>query len=485
MNNNLPAAPFNEWVKKNLEENTPYDKWVYEMLTAEGKIFDSPATGYIFRDAGMPLDAMSNTLRVFGGTQIGCAQCHNHPFDNWTQKEFYEMAAFVFPTQTRIGGKMDGKNVVQVLREDLKKVDPKFGGGGQYNRFLQGNLFVVHDEPKRKLKLPHDYRYTDVKADSVVAPATIFGDDATIEKDAAPRIAFAKWLTSKDNPRFAQTIANRLWKQALGAGQFEPVDDIKEDSVAENPELMKFLTAEMIRVKFDMKEYLRILFNTETYQRQASVEDSAPGEPYHFAGPKLRRMTAEQAWDSFITLAVFNPEHYQAPPAHIESKILNVDLKSASAKLLYERQQELRDATSGKVRNEREKNYKFQGQLLVRASELPLPAPPGHFLREFGQSDRELIQAESDDGSVPQVLQMFNGPITHMLLEEGSLMYHNVMSKNRQEDQIDIAFLSVLSRKPSPEEMKIAVAEMKQHGYPGLGNIIWSLVNTREFLFIQ
>jgi hypothetical protein len=110
---------------------------------------------------------------------------------------------------------------------------------------------------------------------------------------------------------------------------------------------------------------------------------------------------------------------------------------------------------------------------------------PNHFLREFGQSDRELIQTSSADGSVPQVLAMFNGPITHMLLEEGSLMFHNVMAKNRPEDRINVIFLSTLSRRPTPEEMQIALEEVRASGAAGYGNIIWSLVNTREFLFIQ
>ena len=98
------------------------------MLTAEGKIWDNPAAGYILRDSGMPLDAMNNTVRIFLGTQIGCAQCHNHPFDRWTQKEFYQMAAFTFGTSGRRGGgdKMyNTKNVVAKLRDELKTVDPK------------------------------------------------------------------------------------------------------------------------------------------------------------------------------------------------------------------------------------------------------------------------------------------------------------------------------------------------------------------------
>ena len=89
--------------QESLRENKPYDAWVREMLTAEGKIWDNPAAGYMLRDTGMPLDSMNNTVRVFLGTQIGCAQCHDHPFDRWKQREFYEMAAYTFGMRTRAG----------------------------------------------------------------------------------------------------------------------------------------------------------------------------------------------------------------------------------------------------------------------------------------------------------------------------------------------------------------------------------------------
>lgn len=487
LTNNVPGRPYCEWVKESLETNKPYDQFVYEMLTAEGKIWDAPASGYILRDSGMPLDAMNNTVRVFLGTQIGCAQCHNHPFDRWTQKEFYEMAAFTFGTATRRGAgdkKFGGGNVVNKLREDMKKIDEKFDGGGKYNKFLISNLFEVYDNGS-KLVLPHDYQYEDGKPKQQVTPKTIFGPPAKMEKGESPRVAFAKWMTSPENPRFAKTIANRLWKRSFGAGLIEPVDDMKDDSKPENPELMDFLKAEMVRVKFDLKEYLRIVCNTKAYQREATTTEVTPGDEYHFPGPLLRRMTAEQVWDSFITLAVNKPDEYQKEPARVEAKLLNIDLSKATASMIYEHNQELASSDIKKARDARNKPYSYKGQLLVRASELPSPQPPGHFLRQFGQSDREAIEVSTEDGSVPQVLQMFNGPITHMLLEKESLMYKNVTAEKSPEARIEVIFQSILSRRPTSSERQVALAEIKAHGDAGYGNVIWALVNTREFLFVQ
>jgi hypothetical protein len=127
----------------------------------------------------------------------------------------------------------------------------------------------------------------------------------------------------------------------------------------------------------------------------------------------------------------------------------------------------------------------YHGVLLARASELPSPVPPNHFLRMFGQSDRELISASSTTGSVPQVLFMFNGPITHMLLEPKSLVCSNVAKKKNDAERIRVMFLSILNREPEKDEVEIGKLEIKKNGAVGAGNVVWSLVNTREFLFIQ
>ena len=99
--NNMVADPYLAYVKDSIRENKQYDQWVYEMLTADGKLWEHPAVGFQLRDDGMPLPYVDNTVRVFLGTQIGCAQCHNHPFDHWTQHQFYELAAFTTGTKTR------------------------------------------------------------------------------------------------------------------------------------------------------------------------------------------------------------------------------------------------------------------------------------------------------------------------------------------------------------------------------------------------
>lgn len=482
----LPATAYNEWIKVALEENMPYDQMVYKMLTAEGKVFDDPAAGYMLRDAGMPLDNMNNTVRIFLGTQIGCAQCHDHPFDRWTQKEFYELAAFTGSTSTRLSPRSyGGRKRFQEIRDEVKELSDDYRMEQRANNLLRSNLYVVHEKPFVHLRYPKDYAYDNAQPGEVVEPRTIFGEQAVVATREPPRVAFARWLTSPDNPRFAMTIANRLWAKCLGVGVLEPLDDIRDESVPENEELLKFLTAEMVRVGFDMKEYLRIIYNTQTYQRQATAEEVVPGEEYHFPGPILRRMSAEQVWDSFITLAVPEPEEFHAIPASVENELLDVDIETAKAGDVIGKIEQQGEKLGGRARYHYEKGRRFHGLLLARASELPTPTPPSHFLRQFGQSDRELISGSSTEGSVPQVLQMFNGPITHMLLDQRSQMYKSVAGERDVQGQIDVIFKSILSRSPSKAEEKVAMQEIQARRRAGYGNVIWALVNTREFLFIQ
>ena len=489
-NNNVVAQPYHEWIKSSLRKNTPYDEWVKEMVVADGKIWDNPAVGFLLRDSGMELDQVDHMVRTFLGTQIGCAQCHDHPFDEWTQMQFYQMAAFMYGTRTRRygGDKMYGKNPVNRVRAEMKKIDPEFNTGGDFNRILQANFYTVFDQPGRKLRLPHDYQYDDAKPKSVVEPATILGKPLKLKKGQLPRDALADWLIAPDNPRFAKNIANRLWAKAMGVGLIEPIDDIQTDSVPSNPALMAFLESEIKRLNFDMKEFMRIIYNTRTWQRQATPEAIDTTKPYYYPGPTLRRMTAEETWDSLLKLAVYNVESFRRTDFSGVKDVVNMNLKDVTAKEVQDRAEEFKEKYSNRAMQKNDREHSYKGMTLARASELPIPVPANHFLRQFGQGDRELIDTASTDGSVSQVLTMFNGQITHMMLEGGSVIYDNVLRGTSLRNRVEIIFLSILNRFPTNKEMKIAQEEiMANRRNPGMGygNVIWALVNTKEFLFLQ
>lgn len=488
-NNNNYIAPWGEWLRQSLRENKPFDDMVREMLSAEGKIWEDPAAGYYLRDLNMPLDNLNNTTRIFLGTRIGCAQCHDHPFDRWTQKEFYQLGAFVAGVQYRKGNKfgaMTARNKPKGKAGENWLYDMvEYGSreGGRARSLVRLNSSELWENSKRQLKFPHDYAYDDAKPGQVVKPAVLFGRMPTMQKGQTRREAFAEWVTHPDNPRFTKTIVNRMWKRVMGVGLIEPEDDMTDVTKSSNPELLEYLISEMKRVDYDLKEFLRILYNTKTYQRAATYEELEPEVAYHFPGPVLRRMTAEQVWDSLLTLTIEKPDLYQRPSTEEYTQIVNLE-GITSAKELLERTKALDQYNKDLGKKKREGQYK--GNLLVRASELPSPLPGGHLLRQFGQSDRDVIAGNDTEGTVPQLLTMFNGPVTHMMLERGSVIYNAVVAEGtKQEDHIDIIFLSLLSRKPTAAEKRTAISEMRKSGARGYGDVIWALLNTREFMFIQ
>ncbi|MBM3968304.1 MAG: DUF1553 domain-containing protein [Planctomycetes bacterium] len=478
--NNNYLRPYSDWVKECLQDNEPWDSMVHDMLTAEGRVWDEPAAGFVMRDPGMPLDNLNNAVRIFLGTRIGCAQCHDHPFDKWTQKEFYSLAAFT------AGIEYLSPEKININNKDIDKASSK--GGKESNQARQAKQLMrlnrggVSHNDKKQLKFPHDYQYSNAKPEQIASPAVLWGTAPSKIDNHDRRKTFADWVASADNPRFALTMANRLWQKAMGIGLIEPADDMKDETKATNPELMEFLAKELVRLKFNMKEFQRIIYYSKTYQHAATYAELDPEKPYLFPGPLLRRMTSEQVWDSLLTLTMPNPEMVVRPDDSEYVATVSLTAKTTATELLKKVEQ------LAEVRKEesKEKNKRlYKGQELVRASELPQPLPDGHFLRQFGQSDRQTIADSHTDGTVPQLLTMFNGPVTHMMLEQGSVIYNEVTQATTTDGQINKIFVILLNRHPTTAEKAVAQREIKLAGPAGIGNVIWALLNTREFLFVQ
>jgi hypothetical protein len=219
------------------------------------------------------------------------------------------------------------------------------------------------------------------------------------------------------------------------------------------------------------------------------LHDPTAATPFRFTGPSLRRLTAEQLWDSILVLVAHNEWAFQRPGADAFAKAASIDLTDTGTS--YADVEKAYDAFTesfgqGRYRLSLQKKYGFQGQVLVRASELPTPVPLAHFLRQFGQGDRESIEGGRTVATVPQILSMFNAPITHSMLVPGSAIHDEVMSHDPKQ-AVDVIFLAILSRRPSAEDRRFAIEEIRSADSPatGCGNLIWALLNTREFIFIQ
>jgi hypothetical protein len=235
---------------------------------------------------------------------------------------------------------MEVADMSQKLMPEIESIIEKNGGditrirNGLQN-FIGANRYAINDLETNTLKLPHDYKYKDAKPGDMVDPKFVMWskDDKSLPaykqktKDAENlRLSFANWTTHPTNPRFAMAIANRMWKRAFGQGIADPVTNLDDLNAAANPELLKHIAAEMVRLKFSLKDFMRVLYNTRAYQSEATTEHIAMGEPYYFQGPLLRRMTAEQTWDSYMTLVLGDADKYKKPLEDLYSKSIDLDL---------------------------------------------------------------------------------------------------------------------------------------------------------------
>jgi Protein of unknown function (DUF1549)/Protein of unknown function (DUF1553) len=495
------AFLYEEWLKDQIAMNRPWDVMVSEMLTADGKLNENGAAGFLLRDAQMPLDGVSNLLSTFLGANVSCAQCHDHPFADWTQREFYNMAAFF--------GATDGfhEDVYRKSRKLAKTADLPNAGKKAITLILAPNAYNLVDLPTNRLKFPSDYKYKDAKPGEAVQPELIRWNRADKDNPAyqlSPvnpsqlRNQFASWMVHPDNPRFAANIANRVWKKVFGIAVQEPVSDLDDPAAASNPALLAQITTYMKQAKFDLREFQRILFNTAAYQREAS-ETPDDLKTFRFQGPVIRRMSAEQAWDSIVTLTCGDNADQlllrrgdDLQKTVIPDSEINLATVTKVMKDLQASGKPMRAAGGGKKGgkiNPRAIVGFYEGGtpqvhsnlVLARASELPQPAPENHFLRLFGQSDRLVSDTNTTDGSVPQMLQLMNGPVQGMITSDSTALAL-ATKRTSPTEQVTSLYLSFLCRQPSAEESAKAKAAMNT----GLGipDLAWVLLNSREFLFI-
>jgi len=513
---------YQEWLKEQITANRPWNEIVHDMMVADGKLLDNGAAGYLLRDRGMRLDNLSLTLSTFLGADVSCAQCHDHPFADWTQRQFYEMAAFFGSSDTY--NRNLPRGMMKGLRDELTQQQYQ-----QARRLFDVNSLAVTDGKESDLVLPDDYKYKDGKPGDAVKPNLIMWgkDDRRLrsyqdaelalkkaDDDSQLREVFAKWLTSPDNPRFAMTIANRLWKQVFGVGIKEPVTDLDDPSAASNPLLLQHLGNEMVRLKFDIRAFMRLLCNTQTYQREAVTRELALGEPYYFPGPILRRMTAEQAWDSCVTLAVGDKvDNFKLKRADPYKQVMALNVSEITPAQIVEKLAEVQGmrrmadgalsdgAGKGPGAKKKGKRAKMiqpaqagdedgftrptmmEGLALARASELRQPERDGHFLRMFGQSDRQIADSNTVEGSIPQVLMLMNGEAQSVLRNPKSLVLATAMGEAETGKKVESLYYSFFSRKPTADEMT-AATEAFNSGLTS-ADLCWVLFNAREFVFVQ
>lgn len=267
----LKRQAFEDWLAEHFNKGTPLNKVVSELVTATGAIDKNPAATYFV--ANPTVDKMTdNVTRMFLGVQLQCAQCHNHPFTDWKQTEYWAMASFFM--KTRIQGSAKGAakgGAAPSVAETNAAAKGKKGGLPESAKIVPAK-FLQGDQPKLNTSEPY-------------------------------RPVLATWMTSTDNKFFARAMINRFWHQLFGRGIVNPVDDMHDDNAASHPELLATLTEQFKLHNFDVKFLVRTICNSEVYQRSSvSKEDAAQIDPELYIRRELRVLSPEQLYDSLAAV---------------------------------------------------------------------------------------------------------------------------------------------------------------------------------------
>jgi hypothetical protein len=275
---------FYNWLVDAVARNMPLDQFARELLTAQGSTFDHPAANY-YRACDEPTKAAETTAQLFLGSRIQCAKCHNHPFENWTQDNFYGLTAFFNRVDRKPGQRAD-EEIVFVAREGEVK-QPRTG-------------------KTMKPWLPNDGEIADVAV-----------------RDR--RRALTDWLTRPDNPFFAHVAVNRIWAAVMGQGIVEPADDFRQSNPPAIPALLDKLAEDFIRHGFDSRHILRTILNSRTYQLSSQTTKFNRADTRLFSHAKVRTLSAEQLLDAICQVTELNESFAGLPPNTLAMEIPSPD----------------------------------------------------------------------------------------------------------------------------------------------------------------
>lgn len=404
-NPRLPGTiGFHRWLRDAIAANVPYDQFVREIICAVGNpAFHPPAQWY--HEVRSVEQCVDDTAQVFLGVRIGCARCHNHPFENFTQHDYFGLAAY-FARVERKGG-----NGVAERRADE-------------TIYLKPEADVRHPVTN-EVVLPHGLGATPVAADPY--------DD--------PRHELVDWMADPSNPYFAKAFVNRIWAHFFGRGIIEPMDDIRETNPPMNGPLLDALAQEFIRSGFDMRHIVRVICKSTTYQLSSKSNQWNLAETQNHSRYYPQRLQAEVLLDA-IDQVTENPTRFSGLPGG------------------------------------------------TRAVQLPDEGFSNSFLRLFGRPLREsACECERvAEPSLSQSLYLLNDDfIQSKVAASKGLTGRLAADKRDTPEKIRDLFLQVLQRSPTEDEISRAQQYLasEENPHDAYSNLIWALLNTKEFLYVH
>ncbi len=417
---------FHEWIRAGLATNKPLDQFAREIIAARGSTYAEPAANF-YRALRTPVERAEAAAQVFLGTRLQCAQCHNHPYERWTQDDYHDWTG-VF---ARVS--------YQVLENRRRDDNDGHEFIGEQVVFLTNKL--AHTNPRTSQ--PAKPRFLGEES-SLAARIKAQGTNQPDELETLSR-----WLTRPDQPRFARAQVNRIWFHLMGRGLVDPVDDFRATNPASHPALLEALTAELGRSRFDLRHVIRLVMNSRTYQLDSTPAPGSEDDVANYSHTVVRRLGAEQLLDG-VSQAAGVPLEFKGWP--LGTRVAQIPSVRVQA-----------------------------GQARRKVGQTDL------FLRAFGKPPRQVTSEceRSCEPAMGQAFQLISGPVTQEFLGEPDNRL-GALLRASQDDRarLDELYWSVLTRPPTAAEQArlgalLAGATDKRAAWE---DVLWALLNSKEFV---
>lgn len=401
---------FHDWIKGSLHTNVPFDRFVRDVLTVSGPQTEHPQVVW-YREVPKINDQVEDVAQLFLGQRITCARCHHHPFEKWSQQDYWGLAAFF--------SRVEFKDPPAPKKEKGMKETP-----------ARPPMVVLHKPGMAQALNP--------RTNAMVKPTGLGAKTLDLAPDVDPRGKLLDWMTDPSNPYFAKTLANRYWKHFFGRGLVEPEDDMRVTNPPSHPELLDGLAKSFIASKYDLKKLVRAICTSHVYRLSAEPNAHNADDLRNFTRYQPRRLSAEVLLDSIDDVTGIRST-FKGMPAG------------------------------------------------TRAIRLPDNQADSYFLSVFGRPDfASACECErSGDSNLAQSLHLVNSTDVLNKIAKGRASAL-VKDKRSHADKIEELYLIAFSRPASAAERQILLAYLDrntanvQRAYE---DILWSVLNTKEFMF--
>jgi hypothetical protein len=391
---------FYNWIRSSLLQNKPYDQFVRDILTASGEMSENPPVVW-YREVKDSIQQQEDTAQLFLGMRIQCAHCHHHPFEKWSQQDYFSLNAFF----SRVGRKPG---------------------------IQQGEEKIFHQRGMAQS--------TNTKTNQPVKPAGLDAQPAELSPEMDPRHALVDWMSDPTNKFFAPALVNRYWKHFFSRGLVEPEDDMRITNPASNPALLDALANHFVKNNFDLKNLVRTICTSNVYQLSAEPNEFNGGDKQSYARYYPKRLNAEVLLDSIDTLCGTTTKFTGLPDG-------------------------------------------------LKATQLPDTAVNSYFLQVFGKPDgSSACECErTNEANLAQSLHLLNSSdIQNKLASASGRAAALANNKDlKPEQKIEQLYMIAFARKPVAEETKAAMAHLEKFKFEKTAyeDLLWALINTKEFLF--